>query len=152
MQNRDDYSTLEVLAQAYEATTYRVKALEGDILIRIGVPNPELDLLLNQYGVFSWAFITAWNPASVALSLCQNQQRHAEMIAHLHRRNVPYLDGVGVGDDTDWPPEQSVLTFGLNREQAKELGALFGQNAVVYGVYNGCPELLWCLPNQPKPF
>lgn len=151
MQNHNDNSTLEVLAQAYEATTYRVKTLEGDILIRIGMPNLELDLLLNQYGVFSWAFITAWNPASVELSLFQNRQRHAEMIAHLHSRNVAYLDGIGVGDDTDWPPEQSVLTLGLNREQARELGALFGQNAVVYGEYNGCPELLWCLPNQMLP-
>ena len=150
MHNINDNSTLEVLAQAYEATTYRVKVPEGDILIRIGVPNPELDLLLNQYGVFSWAFITAWNPASVALSVSQNQQRYAEMIAYLHRRNVPYLDGIGVGDDTDWPPEQSVLTFGLNREEARELGALFGQNAVVYGECNGFPKLLWCLPNKQK--
>ena len=150
MQNPNDNSTLEVLAQAYEATTYRVKIPEGDILIRIGVANPELDLLLNQYGVYSWAFITAWNPASVPLSLLQNRQRHAEMIAHLHCRNVPYLDGIGVGDDTDWPPEQSALTFGLNREEARKVGALFGQNAVVYGEYNGCPELLWCLPNRQK--
>ncbi|HAA31175.1 MAG TPA: hypothetical protein DCE56_30005 [Cyanobacteria bacterium UBA8553] len=144
MQN-NDYSTIEVLAQAYEATTYRVKAPEGDILIRIGLHNPELDLLLNQYNVDSWAFITAWNPASVALSLFQNHQRHTEMLALLHRMNVPYLDGIGMGDDTDWPPEQSVIIFGLNREEARKIGALFGQNAIVYGECNGLPELLWCL-------
>lgn len=143
-------SRLDILAKAYTATTYRAIAPKGDILIRIGVHNPDLDVLLNQYGVGSWAFITAWNPASVVLSLSQNQQRHSQMISHLDHRHIPYLDGMGVGDDTDWQPEKSVLALGLNREDAQEIGVLFGQNAVVYGEYKGKPELLWCLSDRQE--
>ncbi|MBE9127293.1 MULTISPECIES: DUF3293 domain-containing protein [unclassified Coleofasciculus] len=145
MSDYNNNSTLDILVKAYTATTYQAIAPKGDILIRIGVHNPDLDLLLNQYGFVSWAFITAWNPASVVLSLSQNQHRHREMIGHLDYTNIPYLEGSGVGDDTDWQPEKSVLALGLNRADAQEIGVLFGQNAVVYGEYKGKPELLWCV-------
>ena len=41
-----------------------------------------------------------------------------------------------------WPPEKSLLILGIDREEARELGSQFGQNAIIFGERGGSPELL----------
>ena len=46
----------------------------------------------------------------------------------------------------DRRPEESLLVWGIDRDSAADLGAEFGQFAVVFGEAGGPAELLPCLP------
>ena len=60
----------------------------------------------------------------------------------LRRRKILFLEGEGRGADGEWPPERSVLAFGVSRNTAASLGRRFRQNAVVFVSYGKVPELL----------
>ena len=136
--NNDD-----ALLQAYLSTTFAAFAPEGEIRIRVGENNPRLEALLSHHGVFTWAFITAFNPGSVPLDRDENELRQRRMENDLLNRGYAFLSGEGQADAGGWPPEPSVLILGIAREDAVRLGQEYGQIAIVVGEAMGLPQLLW---------
>ena len=120
----------EKLIHAYRNTKYLVPSF--GISICIGTYTPDLDLLLEKYELWQWAFITAWNPYSVQLSEVDNALRHQSLV----RLTESYLvyEGLGMGVDSEWQPEQSLLILGIEKGEAIKLGKLFHQYAIVTAV------------------
>lgn len=132
------------LIDAYRNTAYRIDSPSGPLVIRIGETVPQLDALLEQHGVRSWAFITAWNPGSRELPEPENVARHAALERRIAALGPATLPGAGEDQSGSWHPEQSVLALGIDRATAQDLGREFGQNAIVVGVIRGTAELLLC--------
>jgi N-acetylglucosamine-6-phosphate deacetylase len=132
------------LREAYRRTRYVVdRPGGGTVDIRIGGRLPEIDALA---GGRSWAFVTAENPRSQPQSESSNAAARDRLTSRIAERGLPRLTGRGVGDDPAWKPEQSLLVWGIDRDSAADLGAEFGQFAVVFGEGGGPAELLPCLP------
>jgi hypothetical protein len=131
------------LDRAYHNTTYCVDHPAGDFGIRIDVPCAPLDVLLREYGVSAWVFVTACNPHSQPLSSEENAARHAQLLAHVRALGLKVFTGRGKAASGDWI-EESLLILGLEEDAAVVLGAAFGQNAVVVGRLGGVAKLKWC--------
>ena len=128
---------------AYNATTYRVdmSGTKG-IDLRIGVTNPALAALHAERSVACSMFVTACNPFGAALTDEDNVKAMAALIDHLDARGIAWLAGMGVGDDSDWSPEPSVLALGLGDNDAAALCVEFAQNAVVVCSADATPHLV----------
>ncbi len=131
------------LKPAYEATDYRV----GDCFtIRCGERSPPLEALLTESGHDTWAFITAWNPGSIALDTAENRRRMTDLAGRIALLGLPMLEGEGVGTGGDWPPEPSLLVLGIGASEAVALGREFGQVAIVVGRLGLPARLCFCSP------
>ncbi len=133
----------KALRQAYLDTIYRVRREPQPIDICVGEANPALDELLELHGARQWAFVTASNPHSRALSDGDNAARNAELKCSLDVSGWRTLDGVGIPRRPGWQPEDSVLILGIDRDTAITLARRWQQNAIVCGKYGGLPELCW---------
>ena len=133
----------KALQQAYLETIYRVAGEEQAIDIRIDQSNVALDALLQENEVRQWAFVTASNPRSRALSERDNARRNAEMKSSLKRAGWRTVDGVGLPLRPGWKPERSVLILGIDRDAAIALARRWEQNAIVCGSFAQPPELVW---------
>ena len=137
-------SRRSALAHAYAHTSYTAVTPSGHIVLRVGSRSAALDRLLVRYERASWMFLTAYNPGSRLLSADENHARQRQLLAELEARAIIVFRGFGVGDNTDWPAEDSVLALGVKLEEARELGRRFGQNALVYGTHGQPSQLIWC--------
>jgi hypothetical protein len=134
----------ERLRQAYEATAYRVdEGPRGGFVIRVGARSADADALLAAAGADAWAFITASNPRSVPLVAADNAARMARLAQLLRDRGVAHYAGAGVGDDTTWPAEPSLLVVGLVEAEALALARAFDQLAIVAGRRGEAARLVW---------
>ncbi|MGB0128635.1 MAG: DUF3293 domain-containing protein [Rhodocyclaceae bacterium] len=132
----------------YLATTYRAQTPAGPIDLRIGQRSPAMDRLLDSLGAREWAFISAANPRSQALSQAENAARHNAFRAVVERRGFRFFEGEGVPAQADWLPEPSLLVIGVALDEALELAASFGQNAIAWGERDTPPRLAWCDPDE----
>jgi hypothetical protein len=119
----------ETLIQAYKKTIYQVDGIDQPI--KIGKLNPALDAFCIKIGAKHWAFITAWNPLSVALSVDVNQKRNQKLLSQL--TNYTVLTGRGQDPNGIWPAEESFLIPGINLMDSISLGRRYGQRAIVVG-------------------
>ena len=116
------------------------------ICIRVGEENTDLEALLKDKSVRSWAYLTAFNPGgSDPLPLEENERRQYELEQIVAKTYRLLYRGEGIGDGGDWPPEASVLVLGIGREEAVELAERFGQRAIVFGKVGEPAELVDCL-------
>ena len=132
------------LFSAYRATTFCADTPAGQLRIRIDKQHPELDVLLDDHGMASWAYITAWNPRSQDTEQGENEANQAALLRDLTGYAV--FTGEGVGADGDWPPEPSLLVLGLVEADALALGRQYGQNAILVGLRGEVARLLNCFP------
>ena len=129
---------------AYLYTDYRVDdAPNGPFVIRLGELSIDLEELLRDECEFTWAFVTACNPGSVAQLEEVNLRRAAELQSCVRKRHWRYFVGSGVGRDGQWPAEPSLLILGIRAEDAIELARRFGQNALVVGAAGERARLVW---------
>lgn len=143
--NRSDLGPL------YDATTYRIEGPEGPIDIRVGRANPKVDALLRRVGgndLDDWAFITAWNPRSVATPADANASAQSRLLAAVRERGLVFLEGDGIPDHPGWCVERSIWIAGITRQEAAQLGVRFGQYAVVVGTVGQAALLLYCDPQE----
>jgi len=75
-----------------------------------------------------FAILTAWNPNNLPLSLEENTVRNTQLFALLERdyvfdRALGYLDGHS---------EESYCVYGIDFEEAIDLGKMFDQYAIFY--------------------
>jgi hypothetical protein len=120
------------LVLAYRATDYVAFNDSLEFLVRIDRHSLVIDGLLARMKTRSGAFITAWNPYSRSVSPGANAYWDRELKSYLSARGFAFLAGEGRGGIGDWPPEPSVLAFGMSRAQASSIGRRFRQNAIVY--------------------
>ena len=86
--------------------------------------------------------ITAFNPCGEAIPDAENLARHDALRADLAQIGCAVHEGAGGHPDNGWPEEQSCLGFGLSFEQACELGAKWGQDAIVGCERDAVPVLV----------
>ncbi len=129
---------------AYHRTTYSAETPLGPIELRVEKPNGVLVQLLKQYRATTWAYVTAFNPGSQTLAKDENRRRQHQLEDSLRREELPFFRGAGVGDDPQWPPEESVLVLNITRSRACELAREFGQNAILAGSDDGMAEIIDC--------
>jgi hypothetical protein len=129
------------LLRAYRAAQYVVFA-EPELVLRIDEPNPDLDALLESYGVQSAAFISAANPHGRR----ERGEANAAASERLHLAasiaGFGSLEGEGRDPLRSWPAEPSWLILGVSRDQAVAFGEEFEQNAIVFCEKGRAPELL----------
>lgn len=133
----------EDLRRAYEATSYVLALPDGEVVLRVGEPAPELDAWLKASGYRDWAWMTAVNPRSRCLAEDENARRFDDLKSVLRARGREWLAGRAVADDRRWPDEPSVLVPGIGRTEASALAGAYGQAAILCGCNGSVPMLLW---------
>jgi len=129
------------LVQAYLETEYRVGG-QAPFILRIGHASAALLLAHQRHQVDCSAFLTAFNPHSVAVSEQANQARQRALMNEITKRGLRFIAGLGQHPSNDWPGEESLLILGLNLEAAKVLGLRYEQNAIVWSGANATPQLV----------
>lgn len=129
---------IDNLIQAYKNTTYKV--FKPNLVIEIGVINKDLNDLMAKNNATEWAYITAFNLYSNVLTDLENLDRHLQL-QEVTKSFLTY-EGHGVGTDSSWEPELSLLVIGISKAEAILIGKKFEQNAIVYGKIDSTPELL----------
>lgn len=132
------------LFDSFRRTTYQVVGLVPRIDIRLGEHCGPLEAVLESRGARTWAFITAWNPGSVALPHDVNAVRQLELETELAKRRYPTIQALGVPSDESWVPEVSVLVIGIGEDEAAAIGRAYGQLAIVFGESGGSARLVPC--------
>jgi len=129
------------LKAAYAATEYWVHTT-APFYFLIDRYSLHLAKLHQTYSCASSAFITAYNPFSVAHTDLQNTEANEKLCALLRPHCVAVLEGKGQDSERQWPAESSFLGLGISREQSCALGIEFQQNAIVYIGSDALPELI----------
>jgi len=129
---------------AYAETTFRVFTENGELDILPNTSSQELDALLLDHDVDCWAVITAWNPDSAPTSPEQNAAQNEALRNVVEAEGYATLRTLGIGADERWEPEASFFVLGVDRTRAIELGAEFGQKAIVWGRARGVATLIDC--------
>lgn len=129
------------LLQAYRDTEYRVHG-NDPFTLRIGHPSPAPAAAHKQQQVRYSAYITAFNPFSMALGDARNEERHADLARELNNRRLIFIEGVGQHPSNEWPGEASYLVFGLTLAASKILGVRLEQNAIVWSGADATPQLV----------
>jgi len=131
------------LLDAYKRTKFIVDQPDGEIIIRHGRRNHDIDKMLSKHAVRSGTFITAHNPHPQRLSDDENHNRHLSLIADIEKQGFPYFTGRGIGAD-NWPAEESLFVLGMNRDPASMLGRKYGQLAIVWVETGRAAEVVLC--------
>lgn len=132
------------LLDAYRKTTFYADTPSARLALRVGRWCGEIDALLKDHGVSTWAYVTASNPGSRRLSDEDNAARQRELEGEVARLGLSAYPGEGVADDRRWPPEPSLLILGVARGDAVRLGTRYGQVAIVCGELGREAELVVC--------
>ena len=116
---------------AYIRANYTVLSSKP-FTFKIGkVSRPLLDLH-QSHNCDSSAFVTAYNPLGVLTPKNRNIVAQKEFEAHLTKKKLIFIRGVGRDKIGSWPSEQSVLILGVKIEEAKMIGVDCRQNAIVW--------------------
>lgn len=128
--------------EAYRNTRFVIHDGKNIIALRIDELSIPLFDLYRRFNAQSSVFITAWNPFGEFLSDEVNELANKGLRKYLESEGIEYLEGAGVGVDAEWPPEKSLLAFGVSQDRASELCRHFKQNAVVFVGPDCVPVLL----------
>jgi len=139
--NMTDSGISPMLVDAYLKAEYQVQTTPAFVL-KIGCYSPELKSLYDASHENSAAFITAFNPASQALTLAENQARNEQLEQQIAAMHCDYVHGTGKCATDAGSGELSFLVLGIDQETATALGQQFGQNAIVWCAHNALPQLL----------
>jgi hypothetical protein len=128
--------------RAYRATSYRVGCTDAGLILQIGTLSPQVNDLFASRQVSCGAFLTAFNPHGSQQTDAENELAHARLVAEVSNRGRQFIEGSGSERGTDWPAERSVFVLGLDLGDAKTLGRLFDQDAIVWVGTDGVPLLI----------
>ena len=136
-------ATKSELLAAYRATTYRVFFPDAVCDLRLDQTSEKLRQFLDNSGVLTFAILTAYNPASSKFDDASNERLQTEIEQVFKREKRLVFPGENRADDEIWPIEKSCCVLGLSLLDACELGARYGQNAIVFGGVDAIPRLYW---------
>jgi hypothetical protein len=129
---------LPELMAAYAAAEYLVPSLR--CTIRVDELCPEADAWLEEAGLDTWVFITAWNPWSVVLPQEENAARHHKLLALVG--HLPHLHGIGRDLSGAAPDEEGLLVGGLSLEEGVHLAQELDQAAILFARYREPVQLV----------
>lgn len=129
------------LLSAYQATDFVVFDRDEEWVLKVGVPSPQIDALLDRHSATTATIVTAFNPRSRALAPEENAARHRSMVRLLEERGLPFLYGEGRDPSGDWIAETECIVFGISLVEGLELARRFDQNAVVFIERGKAPRL-----------
>lgn len=129
------------LIQAYRETHYRVEGVEP-FTLKVDQVSSEVLKALAKRGLKSCAFVTAWNPYSIALKEEENTILERKLNLHLNAQGLNHTPGEGVHPSNGWPGERSSLVWGVSETNAREIAEEFQQNAFIWVGEDGIPELI----------
>lgn len=132
------------LVEAYLRTIYAVANFE----VNIGQCYLAFEKWLEEQGVKTYTFITAWNPASRILPKSENILRNNDLEAGLQKVSSIVLPARHIALAGNWPPEASFWAGDISDENAVLLGKKYDQNAIVWWKVGGVPELWWIIKND----
>jgi hypothetical protein len=130
------------LLAAYVAAHYRVTGTPTPFVLHVGQRSAELASVHLANAVNCSAFITAWNPRSVAQSQDVNRAAQRLLETQLATMGLRFLAGIGEDPAGAWPGEPSVLVLGISPSEAARIGRAFGQVAIVWSGETSIPELM----------
>ena len=128
------------LLKKYQNTDYIIDD-DPPLLVHIGEQNDGLRILFASFNVESAAFITAWNPGSVKLTMDENYDRQADLFEDISGQRLNYFVARGESAEDGWS-EESYLVLGINHNEALKLAQKYGQNAFLWIPVSGVPELV----------
>ena len=131
------------LEAAYQATTYRVFLPGGMCDLRLDQPSETLRDWLETAGANEFAVLSAHNPGAKQLDQATNMSRQSLMEIELLEKGFEPYAGENEADTEDWPAEETCFVTDIGLPVAREIGAKYGQNAIVYGLADGGPRLVW---------
>ena len=129
----------EELLKQYQETDYCFSTPQYTFTIRIGEDNADFMNFLKQEGISQWAYLTAYNPFSLAMPAYYNQNQQQRLLEALKAYRV--FGGAGQSRSCDWPAEESAFVAGIPAKEACRLGIAFGQNAILLPDEEGRPVL-----------
>lgn len=128
---------------AFRAARYRVPAPEGDLLLAVDHPNPELAALLRNRNAASMAILTAFNPAGVLQHQDLNRAAQARLMRDLQLSGHQFLTGCNEDPKQCWPDEPSLLVLEISLPEARCLAARYGQLAFLWAdAQSATPRLI----------
>jgi hypothetical protein len=128
--------------EAYENANYLVSTPVCQIDFKINQVNEALARLITDHGVDGASLITAFNPLGQLVSIDENAKANRLLEDAIVATGLPYFLGHGSEPKGEWK-EDSYLVIGISLEEAKEMGNLYQQNAIVWINKDGLPELVW---------
>lgn len=140
----------EALRAAYTVAIYRADIEPEPVYLRIGERNSALDRWLAARDARHFAFVSAANPGSVALSDSENLQRHERLLARLREEDLAFENGESYEAASGGWREASLLVCDLERAAAVALARDFGQAALLVGEAGGAVELVFTTAAQEK--
>jgi hypothetical protein len=133
--------TKEETYKAFAETNFIVKPTKDrSIVLKIDETTDDLQTFFP--GIETWAFITAWNPLPLVLSLEENRKRNEELENELKNNGLQYTLGLGISADEKWS-EESFFVENISIEKANELAKKYGQLAFVFGYNNNEAALIY---------
>jgi hypothetical protein len=135
---------------AYRATDYDAQSAGRQIVIRVGERSAAVDRALARGHASRAVYVTAWNPHGRRASRHWNTRALARLRAAMRAERRRFIEGHGRGHDGRWPPEASLLVFGVSRAAAAALGRRLRQNAVVFVRRGARAELLRLTATLPR--
>ncbi|MCX7056593.1 MAG: DUF3293 domain-containing protein [Pseudomonadota bacterium] len=143
MQQTTSRSRIEAsLIEAYRATHYCVTGLYPSFLLRADTYSSDLALCHRTHSVACSAFITAWNPLSVATSHDENVAAQVRLEARLRACGCVLIAGLGVDPTGQWEGEESLLALGLELDTATLIAREFQQNGLLWAGADAVPKLI----------
>ena len=136
------------LLAAYEGADYVVLS-RPELVLRVGEHSPRLDVLIEQAGATTAAFITAANPNSEPRSAKENAPAIAALDEMVKASGYPRHRAEGRDPAGRWPAEPGLLVIGIYLANAVALAGLFGQSAIVFIEKGKAPELV-VLSSPPR--
>lgn len=112
--------------------------------LKIGESSPELDALLTEHNVTTWASLTAYNPGGIESSIEANQNRLEVLQTEVTAAGYPIFHGENFPQSNEASSEPSLLILGITEEQCILLGKKYGQIAIVYGELGIPAKLCYC--------
>lgn len=154
MNIQPDPQSLDLLLQAYRATTYHVLLraaphAEQIIPVRVGTAPAWPAKLMDKNT--KWHIITAYNPGSTRFGLKANQQRQQHLAKLIEQAGLSTFSTIAVADAGDWPAEPGLLVLNATGRQIQAWCRQFEQLAVIGGSGHGPAWLQFSQPGPPWP-
>jgi hypothetical protein len=120
--------------------TFLAETPDGPLQLRAGRPCPDLDRILGETGVESWACVSALSTLSRRIT--KDAGRARQQLIEQYVRGIGYTcyasEAAGEGADP------TLLILGISEDAAVRLGAVLDQAEVLVGRKGRCPELRPC--------
>lgn len=110
--------------------------------IKLNAKNSELDDLLIDNKLSSWAYITAYNPKSIPLCESENISRNENLFNEI-KNHIVYKGESGCKKG-NWEAEIGYLILGIELDEAVKLASKYEQNAFIFGELNQNAQLIFC--------